>query len=229
MAATVRGRCIGVAALYLLAATMSGTALAGETTSPGGLVQTVDVTQSEDVVLSQKIRAADGSVPPVANLLTVKLPRGAEPDFGRFSKCHLGRLVARGPRGCPRGSKVGRGSAAGSYAQQPMPSEPVRARLWLYNGHRFLGRRTLLAYARPDRGRTWIGVGRWSRRSARTELDFQAFPRGVIPEGPQTYLDTLRLSISRTFLDVECGSSWSIASLLATGAKVSTSDRTACP
>ena len=116
MAAIARATPIGVAALCALAGIIAGEARAGETTHPDGLVQSTTVEREDGFVeLYQSVRKADGSVTPAQNRMLMRLPQGSRVRFSRFERCHLAKLQARGPNGCPRRSKVGHGRVSGSY------------------------------------------------------------------------------------------------------------------
>ena len=141
-----------------------------------------------------------------------------------MSQCLLAKLQVRGPAGCPRDSRVGRGLATGSYERQP-----VGAELLLYNGGRITQRRTLLIYIRPDRGVSWVAVSRWSSRPDGLELDIQLPTITILAGTPPPYVNAIELYFKPTFLRARCGSFWSVTGYLITGDEVSTSDRTACP
>ena len=68
MAAIVRGRSIGIAAILFAVATVAEAADAGETQHPSGLVQSTAVERGDGLVeVYQSVRHADGTVTPVQN------------------------------------------------------------------------------------------------------------------------------------------------------------------
>ena len=64
-----------------------------------------------------------------------------------FPKCKVSAVLNKGPSGCPKGSKIGKGTATAA-AQPVIPL--VKADLHLFNGEPKGGVPTVIIYAVPD-------------------------------------------------------------------------------
>ena len=224
----LRSARVGAAALCAAACVAVGSAAAGETTHPSGLIQSLEVERENGVVeVYLTARRADGAQTPPHTRILVELPERAEPGFGRFGRCRLARLQAFGAQGCPPVSRVGHGKVHGSYME-----ETVGGRLTLFNGARIRGRRTLLVLATPDKGPAFVIVGKWTRRAGGAwSLDL-SFPIAW-GYGPQAVLSAYEYAFDRRrgglgFLRARCGGRWSASTWFATGAVVSSADHVAC-
>jgi hypothetical protein len=80
---------------------------------------------------------------------TLRFPKGAVVNGRYFPKCKLKAILARGPRGCPKGSKLGGGTAKG--AAPPIVAS-VNAKVSLFNGETVGGNPSLIVYSLPDLG-----------------------------------------------------------------------------
>jgi hypothetical protein len=80
---------------------------------------------------------------------TLRFPKGAVVNGRYFPKCKFTTLQRRGPRGCPRGSRLGSGTARG--AAPPIVAS-VAAKVTLFNGVPVGRDPTLLVYILPDLG-----------------------------------------------------------------------------
>jgi hypothetical protein len=139
------------------------------------------------VSLRTVIRIQDPSAPAPLQLAhtTLRFPKGAVLNARYFPKCSPAALRSRGPRGCPRRSRIGSGRATG--VAPPIVTDPVNARITLYNGT-FQGRNpTIVIYAIPDLGPvlTMQGV---LRRGGGTPygyvLDVDVPPIQTLPSAP---------------------------------------------
>jgi hypothetical protein len=158
----------------------------------------------------------------------VRLPRRGRAHFTRFARCRLATLQARGPLGCPRRSKLGRGSASGGFL-----NDVVGAKVWLYNGQRIGGRRTLFVFVLPERGPSFVHVAKWSRRAGGAlQLDIQT---GTITIGTMPIASTTALLLrfdgrrgSVPFMTSPCGRQWTVTAFYVDGATVTATDTAVC-
>lgn len=80
---------------------------------------------------------------------TLRFPKGAVVNGRFFPKCKFTTLQTKGPRGCPKGSKLGGGTAKGAA---PPIVDSVAAKVTLFNGVPVGHDPTLLVYVFPDLG-----------------------------------------------------------------------------
>ena len=80
---------------------------------------------------------------------TLRFPKGAVVNGRFFPRCKAAALRARGPRACPRGSKLGSGTARGAA---PPIVDNVNAKITLYNGSAGGRRSSVIIYSVPDLG-----------------------------------------------------------------------------
>jgi hypothetical protein len=85
--------------------------------------------------------------PPYLKKVVIRFNEGGTYNGKLFPKCKPSALLAKGPSACPKGSKIGKGSATAS-AQPVIPS--VSAVLTLFNGEPKGGVPTVIIYAVPD-------------------------------------------------------------------------------
>lgn len=138
------------------------------------------------------IRSTDPAAeqPPIMNRIVMKLPNGKY-NPGKFPRCKLEKLQARGPKGCPRKAKIGTGNGIGMA--RPVVVDPVNGRLTVFNGARIGGRDTILVYVFPDLGPTFVSVGKVKKRRGGYTLDFNIPPIKTLPSAPDasvTYVKT---------------------------------------
>jgi hypothetical protein len=79
----------------------------------------------------------------------LRFPKGAVVNGRRFPRCKIEALRARGPRACPRGSKLGSGTARGAA---PPIVDNVNAKVSLYNGAGGGRNPSVIIYSIPDLG-----------------------------------------------------------------------------
>jgi hypothetical protein len=79
----------------------------------------------------------------------LRFPKGAVVNGRNFPKCKIAELRARGPKACPRGSKLGSGTARGAA---PPIVDNVDAKVTLYNGAGGGGNPSVIIYSIPDLG-----------------------------------------------------------------------------
>jgi len=87
--------------------------------------------------------------PPIMDRITLKLQSGGKFNGKKFPKCNANTLLSKGPSGCPKGSKIGTGKGVG-YAK-PVVTDPVNAKLTLFNGGSVIN-----VFVLPDLGPTFI-------------------------------------------------------------------------
>ena len=119
--------------------------------------------------------------PPIMNRIVIKLPAGKY-NASKFPRCRLSTLQAKGPSGCPRGSKIGTGTGVGMA--RPVVTDPVNGKLTLFNGTRRGGKDTVLVFVLPDLGPTFVSVGKVIRTSSGYTLDFSVPPIKTLPSAP---------------------------------------------
>lgn len=112
-----------------------------------------------EVTVSHK--TATGAKPSAERRALIHLQKGYKLNNGLFRKCDRTKLEGRGPSACPRGSKVGTGSAMADA--RPVVSTPVDATITAFNGKR---KDTLLIYVVPQLGAPVILEGTYRNAPA---------------------------------------------------------------
>ena len=158
------------AAYAAVTVTFSATMKPSKANKPTGLF--VDI-KSSDPAAEQ---------PPIMNRIVIKFDRGGKFNPSKFKRCQLAKLQARGPNGCPSGSKIGTGNGVGMA--KPVVTDPVNGKLTLFNGAKVGGRDTVLVYVFPDLGPTFVSVGKISKSGGRYTLDFNIPPIKTLPSAP---------------------------------------------
>jgi hypothetical protein len=120
--------------------------------------------------------------PPIMNRIVIKFDKGGKFNSSKFKRCKLASLQAKGPKGCPSGSKIGTGNGIGMA--KPVVTDPVNGKLTLFNGAKVGGRDTVLVYVFPDLGPTFVSVGKISKSGGRYTLDFNIPPIKTLPSAP---------------------------------------------
>jgi hypothetical protein len=85
--------------------------------------------------------------PPPLKQVVIRFNQGGQFNGKLFPKCKFSALQAQGPKACPKGSKVGSGSAVASA--KPIIDQ-VNAKTTIYNGAPKNGVPTVLLYNVPD-------------------------------------------------------------------------------
>ncbi len=137
--------------------------------------------------LNVKIESTDPAAeqPPIMNRIVIKLNEGGKYNSSKFPRCKLASLQSKGPKGCPSGSKIGSGRGVG-YAK-PVVTDPVNAKLTIFNGAKVGGKDTILVYVFPDLGPTFVSVGKISKKRSGGfdyNLDFNIPPIKTLPSAP---------------------------------------------
>lgn len=139
------------------------------------------------ISLRTLIRIEDTSAPAPLQLshTLIRFPKGAVINARYFPKCNPVNLRKSGPRGCPRGSKIGSGRAIG--VAPPIVTDDVNAKVTLFNGTPQGGNPTIIIYAIPDLGpvMTLPGVLRSGRGTPYGYvLDVDVPPIQTLPSAP---------------------------------------------
>lgn len=79
----------------------------------------------------------------------LRFPKGAVVNGRHFPRCKADALRAKGPKACPRGSKLGSGTARGAA---PPIVDNVNAKVTLYNGAAGGRNPSVIIYSIPDLG-----------------------------------------------------------------------------
>ena len=171
------GGAAGVAALIV-----AGAAYAAVTVSFSASVSPARA--GKPTALKVSILSTDPAAeqPPIMNRIVIKLDGKAKFNPSKFKRCKLGSLQAKGPKGCPSGSKIGTGTGVGMA--RPVVTDPVNATLTLFNGRRSGGKDTVYVYVFPDLGPTFVTVGKVSRSGGKFVLDFSVPPIKTLPSAP---------------------------------------------
>jgi hypothetical protein len=139
------------------------------------------------ISLRTQIRIEDKSAPAPLQLshTLLRFPKGAVLNGRYFPKCNPANLRKSGPRGCPRGSKIGSGRAIG--VAPPIVTDDVNTKITLFNGTPQGGNPTIIIYAIPDLGpvMTLPGVLRSGRGTPYGYvLDTEIPPIQTLPSAP---------------------------------------------
>jgi hypothetical protein len=79
----------------------------------------------------------DGTSPPTTKETVVSFGKGIKFNASKFPSCSLATLNSKGPKACPKGSKVGTGSATalvGGSPGEPAPTTTETLKVTAYNG-----------------------------------------------------------------------------------------------
>jgi hypothetical protein len=136
-----------------------------------------------------KLAASDPAAdqPPIMNRIVIKLNAGGKFNGSKFPKCKLSTLQAKGPSGCPKGSKIGSGTGVG-YAR-PVVTDPVSAKLTIFNGGS-----QVFVFVLPDLGPTFVTVGKVIHKKDGPydyELDFKIPAIKTLPSAPDASVGTV--------------------------------------
>jgi len=124
--------------------------------------------------------------PPPMTRQVIYLQRGGKFNGRRFRHCRLSKLRKKGPKGCPKSSRIGTGRGTGSA--KPILGN-VSAKLTLFNGTRSHGRDRIFVFVFPDIGPTFVVVGTVKKRKGRYGLILSAkLPQALISWGRVTGL-----------------------------------------
>jgi len=142
------------------------------------------------------IRSSDTAAPqpPIMNRIVIKLP-GGKYNGRRFPHCKLNKLLAKGPRGCSKRSRIGKGTGIGMA--KPVVTDPVNGKLTLFNGTRKHGKDRIFVYVFPDLGPTFVSVGTVSHHHGKYKLDFTIPPIKTLPTAPDASVVSVKTKTPR--------------------------------
>jgi hypothetical protein len=102
--------------------------------------------------------------PPPLRKVTIRFNEGGTYNGKLFPKCKFSALQAKGPSACPKGSKIGSGTATASA--QPAITTVINATVAVFNGEPKGGVPTVLLYNVPDISSPITIQGTVSKKSA---------------------------------------------------------------
>jgi hypothetical protein len=130
--------------------------------------------------------------PPPQNAQLLRVQKGVKFGGKYFKRCKLAALQARGPSGCPSGSKIGSGTGTGSA--KPI-LDSVSAKLTLFNGEKQGGKDTVYVFTLPDVGPTFVVVGtinKINKGQLGYELRFKIDPIKTLPNAPDAAIISVK-------------------------------------
>jgi hypothetical protein len=170
--------------------------------------------------------------PPIMNKIVINFQKGGKYNGSKFPKCTTAILNSKGPAGCPKGSKIGSGTGVG-YAK-PVVTDPVNAKLTIFNGGN-----QILVFALPDLGPTFVTP---CKISGGYNLTCSIPPIKTLPSAPDASVGTVKtktkaLTIKKGKKKIgfvvapkKCKSSWTTSAtfFFATGTQVKSSSSQKC-
>jgi len=120
--------------------------------------------------------------PPIMNKITINFQKGGKYNGSKFPKCNSSTLLSKGPSGCPKGSKIGSGTGVG-YAK-PVVTDPVAAKLTLFNGGNVIN-----VFVLPDLGPTFVTP---CKISSGYNLTCTIPPIKTLPSAPDASVGTVK-------------------------------------
>lgn len=129
----MRNRVIAVAITAVTGLSLAAAAIAATVS------QTLDVTLSSSkagastqVTVTFDTATDDGSALPAGTKTTIKFPEGLKFNYKGFKKCSKATLETKGPSACPKGSRIGSGSAKVTAVLGTTPLD-ISATVAVYN------------------------------------------------------------------------------------------------
>jgi hypothetical protein len=123
-----------------------------------------------------------------------------------FPKCKKAALVTKGPKGCPKGSKVGSGTATASA--KPIVDN-VNAKVTIFNGAPLNGKPSVLLYNVPDISSPIIVQGTVEKKPVTAcgnggqcdyVLTFNVDPIPTLPNAPDASVTSVKTSTGNVFV-----------------------------
>jgi hypothetical protein len=186
-----------LAALVFLTAAPVATAVTSQTVEFHGKYSKRDRHKARGgLSLRTTINITDPAAPAPLQLAhtLLRFPKGALVNARYFPKCKVTTLRQKGPRACPKGSKLGSGKARGAA---PPILDSVDAKVTLFNGDPVGRNPTLIIYTIPDLGPVLVLPGTLKKGSASSDygylLDVDVPAIKTLPSAPDA---------SVTFFDV---------------------------
>jgi hypothetical protein len=184
----IAGAAVVMAALLALPAMPAQAATTQEVEFTARYAKSARNKERGGISLRTTIRITDNAGAPAPLQLThttLRFPKGAVVNARFFPKCNPAALRQRGPRACPRGSRIGSGKAIG--LAPPIVQDPVNAKVTLFNGKPEGRNPSIIIYAIPDLGpvMTLPGVLRSGRGTPYGYvLDTPVPPIKTLPNAP---------------------------------------------
>ena len=185
----------GTAIVALLGFVVATPAAAVQGTTPSGLTQDVNVSQSStqagqptQAIITTTLHNTDNTRPSETVGITVQLPAGMTRNTGSFATCDPAVLFEGG---CP-GSLIGTGSAL--YDAGPILPRPLSATLDIYNG---TTGNVLIEWGPQQHGPLDVFVGQPTGSST---IGFVIPPIRTIPSVPNGALTQLTLDFASEYL-----------------------------
>jgi hypothetical protein len=163
----------------------------------------------QPIQLAINIAFADAAAaqPPALSKVVIRFNKGGAFNGKLFPKCKRSALETKGPKGCPKGSKVGTGTATAS-AQPVIPL--VNAKVTVFNGVVKGGSSTVLLYNVPDISSPIIVEGSVVKKAAAScangtgqcdyNLVFNVPPIPTLPGQPNASVLTVRTKTLNVFV-----------------------------
>jgi hypothetical protein len=120
--------------------------------------------------------------PPIMNKIVINFQKGGKFNGSKFPKCNAATLLSKGPSGCPKGAKIGTGTGVG-YAK-PVVTDPVNAKLTLFNGGNVIN-----VFVLPDLGPTFVTP---CKISGGYNLTCTIPPIKTLPSAPDASVGTVK-------------------------------------
>jgi hypothetical protein len=130
---------LAVAAVFGFSTVAQATTLKSDLTiklTPGG-AGTSKKPKGQTLNYHVTVGTDDGTSPPTTATTTVSFGKGIRFNAGKFPSCSLDTLNSKGPSACPKGSKVGTGSATalvGGSPGEPAPTTTETLKVTAFNG-----------------------------------------------------------------------------------------------
>jgi hypothetical protein len=146
------------------------------------------------------------SQPTPLKQVIIRFNKGGTFNGKLFPKCKKSALIARGEKGCPRGSKVGSGTATASA--KPI-LDNVNATVTIFNGEPLGGKPSVLLYNVPDISSPIIVQGTVEKKSATAcgdggqcdyVLTFNVDPIPTLPNAPDASVTSVKTTTSNVFV-----------------------------
>jgi hypothetical protein len=189
----LRKKLIAVLGVGAIAAMLASAAFAAVTVTFKAEVKPAKANKPAGLNVRFESKDPAAEQPPIMNRILIKLNEGGKYNSNKFPRCNLASLQAKGPKGCPSKSKIGSGTGIG-YAK-PVVTDPVNAKLTIFNGAKVGGKDTILVYVFPDLGPTFVSVGKISKKRSGGfdyNLDFNIPPIKTLPSAPDASVGTVK-------------------------------------
>jgi len=166
--------------------------------------------------------------PPIMNKIVINFQKGGKFNGSKFPKCSAATLQSKGPGGCPSGSKIGSGTGVG-YAK-PVVTDPVAAKLTLFNGGNAIN-----VFVLPDLGPTFVTP---CKVTGGYNLTCSIPPIKTLPSAPDASVGTVKVKtkalkrgkVGFVVAPKKCKGSWKTSAtfFFATGTQVKSTSSQKC-